>query len=79
MHAIINSTIIYVFSRFFVSIYTNDENLLNAADGALQFFAFFALLDGNKGNGTGILRGIGLLKPLSLMVFISYYIISPPL
>ena len=44
----------------------------------LEFFAFFALSDANKANGTGIMRGLALMKPLSLVVFISYYLISPP-
>ena len=44
----------------------------------LEFFAFFALSDANKANGTGIMRGLALMKPLSLIVFISYYLISPP-
>jgi Na+-driven multidrug efflux pump len=44
----------------------------------IEFYAFFALIDANKGNGTGIMRGLSLMKPLSLIVFISYYLISPP-
>ncbi len=35
-------------------------------------------MDGNKACSTGGLRGLGILKPLTLIVFISYYVISPP-
>ncbi len=61
------------------NFYTNIEDLQPVLAKGMKFYAFYYLLEGNKAVSVGAMRGLGKLKPTSLLVFISYYVISPPL
>lgn len=68
----------YFLAAELISLYTSLTDLQALSVPALQFYALFFLLDGNKSCSTGGLRGLAILNPLTIIVFISYYIIAPP-
>ncbi len=44
-----------------------------------RFYAFYYQLDGVKAILTGTMRGLGILQPIVHIVFVSYYVVSPPI
>jgi Na+-driven multidrug efflux pump len=49
-----------------------------AVGSIFRFYAFYYQLDGLKGVMIGTMRGLGLLKNTTTIVFIARYIVAPP-
>ncbi len=71
--------IFYLFPHFIMSLYTDDQVVLDWAKKLLFWVACFQLFDGAQVTIAGILRGLSVTRPASISIFIGYWLIGIPL
>ena len=69
---------LYFFRHDIANLFTNMEDLTDEVAHVLHFFAFYALLDGNKSVSCGAMRGLAKQGPATIFTIICYYIITAP-
>ncbi|KAF7999387.1 hypothetical protein HF325_006063 [Metschnikowia pulcherrima] len=75
---ICNAIVLFLFRRFFASLYTSDENVLNIASTVLVIGAIYQINDFLACVSGGILRGQGRQKIGGILNLVSYYMIALP-
>ena len=73
-----NAIVLFLFRRFFASLYTSDENVLNIASTVLVIGAIYQINDFLACVSGGILRGQGRQKIGGILNLVSYYMIALP-
>lgn len=74
----LNASIIFTFRRFFASLYTDDELVIEIADKVLIVGAVYQINDFISCISGGILRGQGRQKIGGILNLVSYYLIALP-
>ena len=73
------ATIIMLLGKWYVRIFTDDEDVLYHSDRMIPFLAFFTFIDGIQGVASGILRGCGKQFMGAVTNFIAFYVIGLPM
>ena len=74
----INGLLFVIFRYPLVSLFVDEIEVQEIAAGLLIIAAFFQIFDGVQAVGVGALRGIQDVKIPTVIVFISYWILSIP-
>lgn len=74
----LNGSILFTFRRFFASLYTDDQTVLDIADKVLIVGAIYQINDFLSCLSGGILRGQGRQKIGGILNLVSYYLIALP-
>ena len=74
-------TIIIVLSahRELPKLFTSDDDVIHLASNLLPFIAAYTLFDSISGVGRAVIRGTGMQKIGTIMVFICYYVMALPI
>ena len=73
------AAIIMLLGKWYVRLFTDDEDVLYHSDRMIPFLAFFTFIDGIQGVASGILRGCGKQFMGAVTNFIAFYIIGLPM
>lgn len=74
------TALVFISLRYIIPLlFTSDERVIDMAAHFLVFVAIFQISDGLQANSVAIMRGIQNVKPIMVISFISYILISLPL
>ena len=74
------TALVFISLRYYIPfLFTSDERVVDMAAHFLVFVAIFQISDGLQANSVAIMRGIQNVKPIMVISFISYILISLPL
>ena len=74
------TALVFISLRYIIPLlFTSDERVIDMAAHFLVFVAIFQISDGLQANSVAIMRGIQNVKPIMVISFISYILISHPL
>ena len=74
------TALVFISLRYIIPLlFTSDERVIDMAAHFLVFVAIFQISDGLQANSVAIMRGIQDVKPIMVISFISYILISLPL
>ena len=76
---LISATLIGLFPRFFMNLFTPDKALIEVCIPILYVLCFFQVFDGLQVSLAGIFKGLKQTKIVMISNFIAYWIISFPL
>lgn len=76
---IVSALVFIIFRNYLPVLYVDDSSVINIASTLLIIAGLFQISDGIQAVGLGILRGIRDIKKPTVVIFISYWIISIPL
>lgn len=76
---IITAILFFTFRYQIAALFTSDPDVIEMASHFLLFVAIYQISDGLQANSMGILRGLQDVKSITIIVFISYILISMPL
>jgi MATE family multidrug resistance protein len=70
---------LYLFPETILSIFTSDKEIIIAGIPIILVCAAFQIFDGAQVTLSGILRGLGITLPTSVIVLVGYWLIGLPL
>lgn len=73
------AAIIMLVGKWYIRLFTDDEDVLYHSDRMIPFLAFFTFIDGIQGVASGILRGCGKQFMGAVTNFIAFYVIGLPM
>ena len=73
------AAILMLVGKWYIRIFTDDEDVLYHSDRMIPFLAFFTFIDGIQGVASGILRGCGKQFMGAITNFIAFYVIGLPM